>query len=297
MHKVLKWFPVIAVLLFSRQVVALPVADYPHADAIYQSSLKLDDYRLALGAMEKINNRWVPEREQRLSGSLSKKTYAIDEGHSASEVFDYFLQQIKQLGGRELFACEGRTCGSSNSWANNHFQVKLLYGLDDRQEYSVLEVEQSNGQRAYVSIYGVTRGNKRNYLQLEVIKSNQNLDLHSSSEVIAKELKLGNSFVLPGLQWQGDTPVLADAHAKSLIDVMRLQRGSRFVIVGHDFGRGGETERQARSLQYAQAIKERLQALGMDESRLAAYGVGGLAPTERGQQSYSRLVTVLRSLD
>ncbi|GAA5316019.1 MAG: hypothetical protein AseanaTS_12240 [Candidatus Pelagadaptatus aseana] len=297
MLRVLRWFTVFAGLGFVGQAGALPIADYPHANTIYESSLQLDDYRLALGAMEKINNRWNPEREQRLSGSLLKKTYAIDEGHTASEVFAYLLQQVKQLGGRELFACEGRTCGSSNSWANNHFQVKLLYGLDDRQEYSALEVDHGNAMRSYVVIYAVTRGNKRNYVQLEVIKTRQQLDLHSSSEVITNELKKGNSFVLPGLQWEGDQPVLADAHAKSLVNVIRLQRGSRFFVVGHDFGRGGEVTRQQRSLQYAEAIMNQLQSLGVDASRLSAYGVGGLAPGERGQKSDSRMITVLRAVD
>lgn len=287
-----------AVMLWGSTVTAaLPLVDYPHARVMFSSETSPDDYRLALGSMEKINNRWLAEREERLSGQLVSQTLAIDSGHSADEVYNYYLQQLKQLGARELFRCAGRTCGSSNSWANNHFKVKNLYGLDDRQRYSAYEVVVDNGARVYVALYAVKRGNKREFLQLDRLTTRQQLSVHSTPEVIVAALREGESFVLSGLDWQSGNPEISDTHLKSLTMALQQQRGWQIAIVGHDFRSAAEAGLQAQSLQYAAFVRDRLIAMGVGKDRLQAYGIGSLAPSVKAAANASRAVTVVKISD
>lgn len=286
-----------ALLLVSALATALPLVDYPHARVMFSSESSPDDYRLALGSMEKINNRWLAEREERLSGQLQSQTLAIDSGHSANEVYNYYVQQLKQLRARELFRCSGRACGSSNSWANNHFNVKNLYGLDDHQRYSAYEVMAENGTRVYVSLYAVKRGNKRELLQFERLTTDDQLSVHSTPEVIVAALREGESFVLPDLDWQNDRPDVADTHLKSLTRALQLQRGWQVAIVGHDFRSAPEANLQTQSQHYATFVRDRLIAMGIGKERLQAYGIGSLAPSVKVAAGASRTVTVVKISD
>lgn len=285
-------------LLFgTAAATALPLVDYPHARIMFSSDSAPDDYRLALGSMEKINNRWLAEREERLSGQLLSQTLALDSGHSADEVYSYYVQQLKQMGARELFRCRGRACGSSNSWANNHFKVKNLYGLDDHQRYSAYEVMADNRSRVYVSLYAVKRGNKREFIQLDRLTTRQQVSVHSTPEVIVAALREGDSFVIPDLDWQSGKPDVADTHLKSLVRALKLQRGWQVAIVGHDFRSAAEASLQAQSQQYAASVRERLIAMGVGKERLQAYGVGSLAPSVKALAGASRAVTLVKISD
>ena len=292
-----KWLLPLVLLWGSTAVAALSLVDYPHARVMFSSTSSPDDYRLALGSMEKINNRWLAEREERLSGQLLSQTLAIDSGHSADEVYNYYLQQLKQMRARELFRCSGRTCGSSNSWANNHFKVKNLYGLDDRQRYSAYEVVTAEGARVYVALYAVKRGNKREFLHIDRLTTHQQLSVHSTPEVIVAALREGEGFVLPGLDWQEGNPEVADTHLKSLARALQQQRGWQVAIVGHDFRSAAEASLQAQSLQHASYVRDRLIAMGVGQDRLKAYGIGSLAPSVRATAGASRAVTVVKISD
>ena len=119
-----------SLLLVGQSSFALPLVHYPHTTEIIHSSVATDDYLLTLGALKKINGQWRSDREERISGTLTRSTRQLDGGHDVSEVFEYYRRQLLQLGAREIFLCQARKCGSSNSWANNRFEIKQLYGLE-----------------------------------------------------------------------------------------------------------------------------------------------------------------------
>ena len=49
-------------------------------------------------------------------------------------------------------------------------------------------------------------------------------------------------------------------------------------IVGHDYSAENLKKQEQRSLEYAQQLKEKLEAIGVEGRRLSAYGLGSLAP-------------------
>ena len=139
------------------------------AQIIAVEERKLSNYRLALGTYKKTRNRWQPENSRRLSGDLTSYTLTLPDVYNAMEVFDFYRQQLSSGQTSILFFCESRDCGSSNVWANNHFNKRQLYGLDRFQFYGVYQWQlDADSPIHYITLYAVRRGNDRVYAQLEV---------------------------------------------------------------------------------------------------------------------------------
>lgn len=166
---------------FDVQSATLNLQTYPNAREVFHSSEQQDQYWLALGVYRKIEGIWQADKAQRLSGLLERTTFELPASHSAEKGFDFFKQQLVGLNARELFHCKARDCGTSNSWANNHFKVIQLYGLDQYQFYSAYEIAGTNEKALYVALYAVMRGNKRTYVQLEILRTNKKIEIDISA--------------------------------------------------------------------------------------------------------------------
>lgn len=286
-------FALIASPLLAAKTVAaeLPVEHYPHARIMFQSLGEDDDYVLALSSYKKIAGSWRVDRQQRLAGTLARYTLELPEGHSASKGFDFYLDQLQAFNTRELFHCMSRDCGTSNSWANNHFKIQQLYGLDQYQQYGVYEVINADAKPFYVSLYAVQRGNKRVYLQLDILHTNKVIELGiaSSPESIIKSLLSSGYYVFPDLiigNIKSDTPVqIKPAHIQALVDVLTLEPDWQLALVGHDYAPVSLAQQQKHSLVYADQLKAELIGKGIAEQRLSSYGLGSLAPAGRGDRS------------
>lgn len=269
----------------------LPVENYPNARVMYQSNAKTDEYILALSSYRKIAGSWRVDRQQRLSGDLARYTLELPERHSANNGFDFYLDQLQKFNFRELFHCKGRDCGTSNSWANNHFKLQQLYGLDQFQQYGAYEVTTADNKPFYVALYAVQRGNKRVYLQLDVLHVNKTLELGiaSSSYSIIKSLDANGYYVFPDLVADdalGNTSIqIKPAHLQALIDVLEQQPAWRIALVGHDYAAIPLAQQQRDSLGYANQLKAALQEKGIVSARITTYGMGSLAPAGRGDRN------------
>jgi len=104
-----------------------------------------------------------------LSGQLSSYTWEMMPGLSAKMVHENALAELKAVNVEVLYQCHGRSCGSSNQWANQVFHQSRLYGLDSQQSYAALKQDTLKGQN-YYALYSTERGNKKVYLHLEMIK-------------------------------------------------------------------------------------------------------------------------------
>ncbi|MGH1373511.1 MAG: DUF4892 domain-containing protein [Cellvibrionaceae bacterium] len=252
---------------------AAPLVHYPHATPVIESSVATDDYLLTLGALKKVNGQWRSDREERIGGQLVRNTFELDSGHDVQEVFQYYRQQLIQLGAREVFLCRARGCGSSNSWANNRFGIKQLYGLDQHQHYSVFSLSGSAGTE-YVALYGVLRGNKRSYVHVDSIQSAMNLGLFSSSAVIENQLQLHGVFALSDVGSSG----VSLAQLNELVMVLRSHSRWQLAVVGINREAIPLEGQLESSRQAAKAIETRLVELGIDSARISSAGIGSLVP-------------------
>lgn len=269
-----------ALLTFQVQA-AQSLSDFPQARIMFESSISTDDYRLTLGALKKANNQWLAEREQRLSGELTRKTLELDSGFSAEEVFGFYREQLVNQGARELFYCHARDCGSSNSWANNRFGIKQLYGLDQHQWYAAFELMRDDKGPVYVALYSVTRGNRRSYTQVDQIAVTEAGVVAANPKTIIESIIAGKAYRIPGLKVNANGVVIPEAQLQSLVDALRQRPRTKVHLVGHDYDAASFEQQQQDSLSYAQAVKDQLVAQGIKAERLTVHGVGGLAPSSK----------------
>lgn len=288
-----KIFYLFSLLCFASQVqsATLNLQAYPNAREVFHSEGQADSFLLALGAYKKVDSNWLVDRSQHLSGSLERTTFELPADHNAEAGFNFFKSQLDKYNLRELFHCKARDCGTSNSWANNHFKIIQLYGLDQYQFYGAYEITNADEKPFYVVLYAVMRGNKRAYVQLEVLHVNKvnEFGVASSPETLNKLLNTNGYFVFPDFvskDAQGSLHLqVKQAHIQALAGLLAAQPKLTLALVGHDYSAVAIEQQQLESKKNAEQIKAALVAAGVEAKRLQVFGLGSLAPAGRGDRS------------
>src|SRR5690606_7093154 len=198
------------------------------------------------------------DRRLCLSGTLARYTLELSAEHSADSGFDFYLDQLHNFNLRELFHCSVRDCGTSNSWANNHFKILLLYGLDQFQQYGAYEVTGADANPFYVALYAVQRGNKRVYMQLDILHADgvHDLGIAANPESIIRALDANNYYVFPDLlagSAQGGVSInIKPAHLQALVDVLQTRSEWTLAVVGHDYAPVALSDQKKNSQTYAE---------------------------------------------
>lgn len=268
----------------------LGLEDFPGARVLMREYQPDRPYLLALSTYKKLGGTWTAEREQRLRGDVLRRTLELPADFSAREGFVFYENQLTQHRSRELFACEERACGGSINWANNHFNIIQLYGLDQFQYYSVYELVRDEVVY-YASLYAVRRGNRRVYVQLDLVKlpETERPSLSLSPEVLGERLRNAGYFVLPGFdvlgaaqQWQ---VAVSEPAIEAVAGLLRQESDWTLALVGHDYGAGSLAAQREQSLRYAEQVRDKLKARGIDEQRVLVFGLGSLSPAGKGERS------------
>ena len=160
----------VLVSVASLSAYAVPMPVIKGATVTAQSQEIRTQHRIALSKARKISGQLALDRELMVTGELSKQSFELDPQDVMLDVFNQQLSEYQKSGSQLIYRCEGRDCGSSNLWANSLFNNARLYGLDDQQAYAVLR-----NNDVLVALYGVVRGNRRAYLQIEHITSQEPL--------------------------------------------------------------------------------------------------------------------------
>lgn len=285
---------VLLVSLVMSYAIGQPVDSlFSDSRTVYSSHVEHTDYRLALGPLQKNNNTWQAEREEKMNGLLHRRTIEVNDGFSRQEVMNTITGFFSSRDGRLLYSCDGLDCGSSAAWANESFGIKQLYGLDRYQHYRVWELNGDAGTDIAV-VYAVQRGNKRIYVQIDTLEVEKGSEksIVSSTEAILAELETKKYFVFPGIRFTGSALVIDDDHVLSVASALARNPRLALYLVGHDYRDGSLEEQLARSKSYAEQLKGHLEKVGVKADRLHVQGVGPLAP--RGKSASARLELVVR---
>ena len=147
--------------------VAGDIAAYPNATLDLEVQEARSNHPLVSSSMKKVNGVVLADEQQFSNGWLDRKVYLLPAGHDSHQAFDFFTRQFNQLGVKTLFKCEQFSCGDSNFWANNTFNIAKLYGLDKTQAYSIGSLT-ADDQEVFYLTYTVRRGNRRVYALVDV---------------------------------------------------------------------------------------------------------------------------------
>ena len=270
---------VLPLFLFSSMAFANEAAPLPNGITIDQSA-EIDkqtaqtvrNYRFPLGAVVKINRDVRIDKEQQLSGQLTRTTWEMPKSFDPNELLQRLRDQVISQKGEILFECEGRDCGTSNIWANDLFNNADLYGRDDYQRYFAAELDDQ-----YLAAYAVRRGNRRVYLHLDQITE-------AEQAVPWLELLVDRGWV--------KLPDTEEPTLKLLAD--HLQKNSSPIrIVGHQQGIDqGIAEQESKRL--AERVATYLvDRAGVRPVQFEVHGLGALAPSVLGADQ-SALVVIAK---
>ena len=141
---------------------ALSITPYPGARIDAQLEEERGNHPIISSNMKKVNGVVLADETRRLDGKLTRVVYQLPEGHGSRNAYDFFVKQLKAGNVEPLFVCSSFSCGDSNFWANNVFEVARLYGPSREQNYYVGSVMEAD-QLVYYTLYTIRRGNRRVY--------------------------------------------------------------------------------------------------------------------------------------
>jgi hypothetical protein len=121
---------------------ASSILPYREAKVENTTILNNHNYVIPLSKIQRAGRGWAPEKVLDIDAQVTRFTFKIPRSNDLEEVYRFYLNQIKQADTDIIFECDGRSCGSSNAWANNFFDDYRLYGTDDNQSLVVLQNEQ-----------------------------------------------------------------------------------------------------------------------------------------------------------
>lgn len=205
-------------LLAEDAVSTLIVEPFTHSRLVDQRLQAQADQPVVIGSIRRINNQLRAEREVRASGELASVSWQVTDGYAPEAAFSHVLAQLLEQPHTLLYACDGRECGSSSLWANQVLHNARLYGPDEDQRYLALRLD-AEPQR-FVTLYSITRGNRRSYLNMSQLTPDQPVEqtLYPTPSTLLKVLRSEDSLALPALD---DAATRAD-WTRLLVRMMRL---------------------------------------------------------------------------
>lgn len=237
-------------------------------------------FTLALGAMENRNGRWLSETTQALNGTRWRRVFELPRDRDQQDVLSALKASTSQLKRVDnLFSCRGHTCGSSNAWANQHFGVRQLYGLEQAQWYRADKVIWQ-GRQWIQAVYGVTRGNRRTYVLIDRFYSDEVGNTPSSLDSLSSWITtLDNQGAVILSDVKGD---VAEPYRKQLLQLLKEVPNLSLAIIASasaDNAKNVGSEAVLEASEKASAdLKQKLVAAGAPEARLIPIGVGDRLP-------------------
>lgn len=151
-------FKLISLSVFGLSCAQAIAADsfepYKGAALIKFEQEKQSEYSIPLANLKKSGRSWVPIRAEIVQGDISSNLFQFARDVDLTRLYDFYKNQLSDASSI-LYECQGRTCGSSNAWANNFFNDYRLYGADANQSLLVTSLNDNN---QYQVVYLNRRG-------------------------------------------------------------------------------------------------------------------------------------------
>ncbi len=274
-HRVLM---TLASCLFTGVALASTILEpYPGGELVSnETETDAVTHRIITGSLKKLENVLVPKSYEYVVGKRQTEVYYLPYEQKVDRVVTFFKDQLEDSY-QILFSCRGRNCGSSSYWANTVFGERLLYGPEQFQRYLVAKAIDSN---SYVTIYVGQRGTKKIYVRLARIEATES-QLEANVDTIAISLGSNGRFVVPHENF-----VLTAVQINEIKKFLDEHADKILTLVVHDSLKLKETVPEAvqRTGQLAMEVRRSLVDAGISSDRVAAYGVGPLAPEDHGNR-------------
>lgn len=282
-------------------------ARYPGATIVRYITKEFDEYPLLLG---KVAQRNKPGKHEALEGKVTRMSYEIEKGRTTLEVFRNYETALTEKGFKPLFTCKNRDCGGRPF---NHTVVPYWNGFAENysnQRYLAAKKEGPDGV-VYASLYVVLNlaeggpRHKRVYAQVDIVEikaMREKMEVVDATKM-QKALDAAGHIALYGILFDHNSAKLRPESKKTLAEVAKLLKSQpklKLFVVGHTDNQGGlDYNRKLSGQRAASVVRYLTKTSGIAKARLAAHGLGFLAPvatnrTEAGKQKNRRVELVER---
>jgi outer membrane protein OmpA-like peptidoglycan-associated protein len=288
------------------------IAGFADSEIIERDLQRDINYRIVLGALERVRGEVIPENSERLRGDVTKITYDVSQEFTGEDVYGFYQEQLTAKSYELLYSCGGRECGSSNYWANDIFRNRILYGPERNQHFMAFRANPALEESPYFSVYIITRVNRKIYayivepagtqepeqiavtVEIAELQIPEELSGAAGSNLLQRLQKQG-SVILPPISFQSNDRLAGPADVESLVSALNSDPALSIYVVAH-LKQDGQSlqELMPRSLVRANSLRQALIAAGIDAQRIESAGVGPLAPNCASGNCEERVEIVLR---
>ncbi len=251
---------------------------YPNANPQLSVEEDRQNHPVITSRMKRVNGVVTSDGAQWLDGHLNRALYLLPSGHSSSQGYEFYVNKLRDLGVETLFQCRSFSCGASNFWANDIFNISTLYGQDKEQAFYI-----GKKQGSYYSVYSVRRGNGRIYTLVDVFEPHK----HEAERV--NELKQSSGIIKLLIERSGLTK---SPDLKSFVAAMSSDTAMNALLIIHSSVPDTLAELDAwqqKMEALKNVIKKHLNDQGINDSRLrfnVSVGTYGDAPEQTPVQSF-----------
>lgn len=162
-------------LLSSHAYSSDVIKQYKGADLIKFDQQVQSEYSLPLANLKKSARTWIPIDSKLVQGDITSSLFKFGRAERLEPIYRFYKDQLLDTAS-VLYECEGRTCGSSNAWANNYFNDYRLYGADANQSLLVVANE-AKSSSDYKVLYLNRRGAGDVMLRIDTIVTHSSDDM------------------------------------------------------------------------------------------------------------------------
>ena len=236
-----------------------------------------------------------------LEGKVTKILYTTPKERSILEVFRNYENAIAQAGAEVLYTCNQEKKECVERYAGRTFQefsdIHSMSNLSGR--YLLAQIAQDE-QTAYVAI---AVGQSSTTIHVIEVKKMELGMVSLDAAALGEGLDTRGFVIVEGIYFDTDKATLQAQSAAALEEMAKLLNSRpdlQVYIVGHTDSQGTFTHNMTLSQDRANAVVDALATdFEVDRERLAAHGIGPLAPqasnsSESGRAKNRRVVLVTR---
>lgn len=275
---------------------------FPDAKTLIEADRDYDEKALFSGAFQKL---YEPGETLDKEGRIAERVFEIPATRSTLEVYRAYDKSLREQGLEPQFECKNKECGGSIGYILNKRGLRNSGNWNDQRYGLYAAPDQGVFVGLYVSKKRVSAPERRTvWVGLEIVATDAEQDeLETlSADEIAKAIAESGAAAIYGLEFETDSAKLLPGSRPVLTEMAKYLKAhpkAEILLVGHTDTVGALDYNMDLSKRRAGAVRAALaQDFGVAAGRLAAHGVGYLAPkasnAEEAGRARNRRVEMVR---
>ncbi len=291
----LKPFSLIALLFVFTPVQAseteIGLPPFPQGTIERSTEVENEDVRVFTSTVREVGGELRASDEIRRDLSGIRRNIGVGRNYTVSELETHYRAMLNEREATILFSCDGRSCGSSNVWANRVFGESRLYGRDDQQAYIVSAWLDTQNRIQLNTLYLVQRGNRQVYAYEQAFR------LPEGERLSGVDLDERRVFGPVIIRWEDpDSPSMraGSEDYRRVTDLASDHEGGTLYLIGFShLEKGSLDEVMSQTESAVSILKGVLSDRGISSDRMKSKVVGPLVQTSEAGRIGRRIEVML----